>query len=409
VSRETRLLLIVVLAAAIFRLPGLSYPTEEYFDEVYHAKTALQYLRGQDPTEWVHPPTAKLLIATGIALFGYQPWAWRLAPALAGILLAPVFLLLARRVLATERAALFATLLLLLDGVYLVQSRIAMTNVFAVLFQLLSALLLLRAVLEERLRLRAMSLAGLALGLALSTRWTSLWAWGFLGLVFLAVRGRRAFSWRELALGVLAFAAVPAAVYLLSYVPWMRQGHSVWDVLRTQRDMWGYHANLTASHTYFSPWWTWPALYRPTWYFWFSGEGFVRGIVALGNPGVWWAAVPVSLWALWSGIRWRDARRVFCGAGFFLLYVPWGLSPRTLNFSHYLFESIPYACLSLGILLDRRWDEGQAFLGRGYVVLVAALFLLFLPFLTAMPVPTAIWGFRFPTGGGLWTWFPSWI
>ena len=408
-SREARLLLVVVLAAAIFRLPGLSYPTEEYFDEVYHAKTALQYLHGQDPTEWVHPPTAKLLIATGVALFGYQPWAWRLAPALAGILLAPVFLLLARRVLATERAALFATLLLLQDGVYLVQSRIAMTNVFAVLFQLLSALLLLRAVLEERLGLRAMSLAGLALGLALSTRWTSLWAWGFLGLVFLAVRGRRAFSGRELALAAFAFLALPAAVYLLSYVPWMRQGHSVWDVLRTQRDIWGYHANLTASHTYFSPWWTWPALYRPTWYFWFSGEGFVRGIVALGNPGVWWAAVPVSLWALWSGIRWRDARRVFCGAGFFLLYVPWGLSPRTLNFSHYLFESIPYACLSLGILLDRRWDEGQALLARGYVVLVAALFLLFLPFLTAMPVPTAIWGFRFPTGGGIWTWFPSWI
>jgi dolichyl-phosphate-mannose--protein O-mannosyl transferase len=409
VSREARLLLIVVLAAAVFRLPGLSYPTEEYFDEVYHAKTALQYLRGQDPTEWVHPPTAKLLIATGVAAFGYKPWAWRLAPALAGILLAPVFLLLARRVLATERAALFATLLLLLDGVYLVQSRIAMTNVFAVLFQLLSALLLLSAVLEERLGFRAMALAGLALGLALSTRWTSLWAWGFLGLVFLAVRGRRALAGRELALAVLAFAAVPAVVYLLSYVPWMRQGHSVWDVLRTQRDIWGYHANLTASHTYFSPWWTWPALYRPTWYFWFSGEGYVRGIVALGNPAIWWAAVPVSLWALWSGIRWRDPRRVFCAAGFFLLYVPWGLSPRTLNFSHYLFESIPYACLSLGILLDRRWDEGQAFLARGYLVLVAALFLLFLPFLTAMPVPTAIWGFRFPTGGGLWTWFPSWI
>jgi dolichyl-phosphate-mannose--protein O-mannosyl transferase len=409
VSREARLLLIVVLAAAIFRLPGLSYPTEEYFDEVYHAKTALQYLHGQDPTEWVHPPTAKLLIASGVALFGYQPWAWRLAPALAGILLAPVFLLLARRVLATERAALLATLLLLLDGVYLVQSRIAMTNVFAVLFQLLSALLLLEAVLEERLRFRTMSLAGLALGLALSTRWTSLWAWGFLGLVFLAVRGRRAFSGRELALALVGFAALPAAVYLLSYVPWMRQGHSVGDVVRMQREIWGYHANLTASHTYFSPWWTWPALYRPAWYFWFSGEGFVRGIVALGNPAIWWAAVPVSLWALASGIRWRDARRVFCGAGFFLLYLPWGLSPRTLNFSHYLFESIPYACLSLGVLLDRRWDDGQAFLGRGYVLLAAALFLLFLPFLTAMPVPTAIWSYRLPTGGGLWTWFPSWI
>lgn len=408
-SRQARLLALVALAAALFRLPGLDYPGEEYFDEVYHAKTALQYLRGEAPTEWVHPPLAKLLIAGGVFLFGYQPWAWRLAPALAGILLAPVFLLLARRVLASERAALFATLLLLLDGVYLVQSRIAMTNVFAVLFQLLSALLLLSAVLAPRLSLGAMSLAGLGLGLALSTRWTSLWAWGFLGLVFLAVRGRRAFAARELALGLLAFLALPAGVYLLSYVPWMRQGHSVAEVLRTQLEIWAYHANLSASHTYFSPWWTWPALYRPTWYFWFSGDGFVRGIVALGNPAIWWAALPVSAWALASGIRWRDPRRVFCGAGFFLLYLPWGLSPRTLNFSHYLFESIPYACLSLGYLLDRRWDRGQALFARGYVVLVALLFLLFLPFLTAMPVPTAVWGFRFPTGGGIWTWFPSWI
>jgi dolichyl-phosphate-mannose-protein mannosyltransferase len=410
VSRETRLLLVVVLVAAVFRLPGLWYPGEEYFDEVYHAKTALQYLRGEPPTEWVHPPTAKLLIAVGVALFGYQPWAWRLVPALAGTLLAPVFFLLARRVLATERAALLATLLLLCDGVYLVQSRIAMTNAFAVLFQLLATLLLLRAVLELRLSVRAMAAAGIALGLALSTRWTSLFAWGFLGLVFLGVRGRRALRPRELALGALVFAILPAAVYVLSYLPWMRQGHSLREVVLLQQSIWSYHANLTATHTYFSPWWTWPALYRPTWYFWFSGDGFVRGIVALGNPAIWWAAVPVSVWALVTGIRWRDPRRVFCGAGFFLLYLPWGLSPRTLNFSHYLFEAIPYACLSLGILLDRRWDEGQALAARGYVVLVAALFLLFLPFLTAIPVPTGLWGFRFPLlGGGLWTWFPTWV
>ena len=190
--RRTLVLLgALALVAALFRFPGLAYPGEEYFDEVYHAKTALQYLRGEPPTEWVHPPTAKLLIAVSVGLFGYEPWAWRLAPALAGTLLAPVFFLLARRVLATERAAVLATLLLLLDGVYLVQSRVAMTNVFAVLFQLLAALLLLRAATAERLRVGAMAALGLALGLALSTRWTSLFAWGFLGLVFLALRGTR--------------------------------------------------------------------------------------------------------------------------------------------------------------------------------------------------------------------------
>jgi dolichyl-phosphate-mannose-protein mannosyltransferase len=431
VSRTGRLLLGVAILAALFRLPGLGYPGEEYFDEVYHAKTARQYLNGEPPTEWVHPPTAKLLIAGGVLLFGYEPWAWRLVPALAGILIAPVFLLLARRVLATERAALFATLLLLMDGVYLVQSRIAMTNVFAVLFQLASMLLLLRAVAPLDLRLPDMAALGLALGLALSTRWTSLFAWGFMGLVYLAVRRARAFRPRDLALGALSFAVLPALVYLLSYVPWMAQTHPSglaewWERVRAavawQKDIWGYHAHLDATHTYFSPWWTWPFLYRPTWYFWFSGGDFVRGIVALGNPAIWWASLPASLWALAVGIRWRDPRLVFCGAGYFLLYLPWGLSPRTLNFSHYLLEAIPYACLSLGALLDRRWNVGQAILPRAYLVAVAALFLLFLPFLTAMPVPNALWSFRFPGlpveigpyrvmigGFGLWTWFPSWI
>ena len=411
-------------------LPGLGYPAEEYFDEVYHAKTALQYLNGEPPTEWVHPPTAKLLIAIGVSASATTPGPGGSLPALAGTALAGVFLLLARRVLPSERAALVATGLLLCDGVFLVQSRIAMTNVFAVLFQLLAALLVLRAAGARRLRLGAMAAAGVALGLALSTRWTSLFACGFLGLVFLALRlarrrepqpeldaPRPGSLGREIALVVLAFVVLPRRLpaelpaLMLQAHP---QGLAGWwrAVLETsamQRDIWSYHANLRATHTYFSPWWTWPFLYRPTWYFWWSGPGVVRGIVALGNPAIWWASLPVSAWALVSGLRARDPRRVFAAAGFFLLYLPWGLSPRTLNFSHYLFEAIPYACLALGLLLDRHWDGRERSLAWATSRSSSLLFLLFLPFLTAMPVPAALWGFRFPHAGGLWTWFPSWI
>ena len=421
-------LVIVVLFAAVFRFPGLGYPTEEYFDEVYHAKTAREYLRGEDPTEWVHPPTAKLLISVGVWVFGYDAWAWRLAPALAGTLLAAVFLMLAWLVTPTRRAALLATLLLLLDGVFLVQSRVAMTNVFAVLFQLLSALLVLRAATEERLSAMRMAGAGLALGLALSTRWTSLWAWGFLGIVFVALRARRTLengdpartAWaRELGLAALAFGVVPGAVYLSSYIPWMLQGHSVWETVTLQRVIWNYHSQLNATHNYYSPWWTWPWIARPTWYFWWSDDNWIRGIVALGNPAVWWASVPAVLWALVSGVRAADPRRVFAAAGFCFLYLPWAFSPRTLNFSHYLFEALPYACLALGMLLDRVWDgrlgHGEVhplvvvILVRGYMVAVVFLFFLFLPLYTAIPVPQVLWAFRFPWGGGLWTWFPDWV
>ena len=407
--RDLLLALALAAAAAAFRLPRLGSPNEEVFDEVYHARTALQYLRGEPPTEWVHPPTAKLLIALGVWRFGYHAWAWRLLPALAGIALAPVFFFLARRVLATERAALLATVLLLADGVYLVQSRTAMTNIFAVLFQVSAALFVLQAALGERLHAGWMTAAGLCLGLALSTRWTSLWAAAFLGVVLLVVRGRRVFGARELLLTVLAFAVLPVWIYVLSYVPWMRQGHKLRELLPLQHAIWRYHADLRATHPYFSKWYTWPWLYRPTWYYFHQETCFVRGIVAIGNPALWWVSVPVSAWALVTGMKRRDPRRLFAGAGFFALYLPWGISPRTLNYSHYLFEAIPYACLTLGLLLDQLWTGRLRRWALGYVILVWLMFLFFLPFLVALPVPVDWYYYDFRHGVRPWTWFPTWV
>jgi dolichyl-phosphate-mannose--protein O-mannosyl transferase len=415
--RELFLALALAAVAAAFRLPNLGSPGEEYFDEVYHAKSARQYLQGEPPVEWVHPPTAKLLIAAFVWLFGYEPWAWRLAPALAGVAVAPVFFLLARRVLAAERAALLAAALLLADGVYLVQSRIAMTNIFAVLFQLGSALFVLRAALPERMGGGNMAAAGVFLGLAVSTRWTSLWAWGFLGLVVLAVRGRRLFTVREVALVAMAFVLLPAFVYLDSYIPlmhqWARQGHGglleqLPTLVNTQREIWRYHANLEATHPYFSEWYTWPWLYRPTWYYFTNREGLVRGIFAIGNPALWWISVPAAGGALLVGLARRDPRLVFAGAGFCCLYLPWGISPRTLNYGHYLFEAIPYACLALGTALDRLWDGFLRPLARGYVTLVWALFLYFYPILAAVPIPAG-WFLGRAGGVGLWTWFATWV
>jgi dolichyl-phosphate-mannose--protein O-mannosyl transferase len=416
-----RMPVVLAAVAALFRLPWLGDPPVEVFDEVYHARTALQYLQGVPPTEWVHPPTAKLLIAIGVWAFGYNSWAWRLLPALAGIALAPVFYLLARQAVARERAAMLASALLLCDGVYLVQSRIAMTNIFAVLFQVSSAALILTAVRRPRLPAGVMVAAGLALGLALSTRWTSLWAWGFLGLVVVIARDRRLLSVREIALVVLAFAVLPVLVYIASYIPWMRQQQydlgslagvrtMLRELLRLQEAIWRYHATLRATHPYFSAWYTWPWLYRPTWYYFQQEGGWIRGIVAIGNPALWWASVPVTLWAVVSGARGRDWRRLFAGGGFLLLYLPWGVSPRTLNYSHYLFEAIPYACLSLGMLLDAAWDDPDTrWYARAYVWLCVALFFFFYPFLAALPVPEGWYYHRLFDGVRPWTWFSTWV
>ena len=66
-------LLIGVLTLRLFRL---SDPYEFHFDEVYHARTAMEFLQGwnygipHDIYEWTHPPLAKYAMAEGITYFG---------------------------------------------------------------------------------------------------------------------------------------------------------------------------------------------------------------------------------------------------------------------------------------------------------------------------------------------------
>jgi dolichyl-phosphate-mannose--protein O-mannosyl transferase len=202
---------------------------------------------------------------------------------------------------------------------------------------------------------------------------------------------------------------LPLALYVLSYLPWMQQGHPLGELWPHTKGIWRYHAGLVATHPYFSKWYTWPWLYRPTWYYWRQSGETISGIVAIGNPILWWSSVAAAGWALVAAARERSARLAFCGAGFCCLYLPWGLSPRTLNYSHYLFEAIPYACLAVGVLLDRHWDGPQRALARGYAILVALAFVYFLPLLMGLPMP-ARW-FYFDFGGGVrpWTWFATWI
>ena len=64
------------LAGAVFlvvvptRLIGLSSPQEMYFDEIYHARTAGEYLEGRDAYEFTHPPLGKELMALSVAKLG---------------------------------------------------------------------------------------------------------------------------------------------------------------------------------------------------------------------------------------------------------------------------------------------------------------------------------------------------
>jgi len=75
-----------------------TFMDEMYFDEIYHARTAYEHLNGLEFYETTHPPLGKLFIAAGIAVFGMDPFGWRVVGTLFGIGMLPVMYLFGRRI-----------------------------------------------------------------------------------------------------------------------------------------------------------------------------------------------------------------------------------------------------------------------------------------------------------------------
>ena len=75
------------------------YMSKMYFDEVYFARSAEQYLHGQIPDERTHPPLGKLIQASGIAIFGETPFGWRIMGVIFGTLIVPLMYLIGKKLL----------------------------------------------------------------------------------------------------------------------------------------------------------------------------------------------------------------------------------------------------------------------------------------------------------------------
>ena len=202
---------IVLAIAAGLRLWGLASPDQPYGDESYYVFDAAAYLGGgivdpigadppavriADEGTWVHPPLGKWIIALlGVGPIGQRSIGWRFPSALFGIAGVGLLYLLALRLWRSVWWAGLAALLLALDGLHIVQSRMAMLDIFLTTFVTAAVLFLVldRERMEshrsagrwpwiERLFGSPYRLwAGVFLGCAIATKWSGAFA--------LAVRG----------------------------------------------------------------------------------------------------------------------------------------------------------------------------------------------------------------------------
>ena len=402
-----------------------------YFDEIFHARTAYELLHRQEPTETTHPPLGKAFIALGVAAFGMTPFGWRFTGTLFGVAMVPLLYLFAHRLFRRTELAFLASFLLAFDFMHFVQTRIATIDSYGVFFVILMYFFMYEYVRRDfwRVRLRELLVpllgSGIAFGLGTACKWSVLYGGAGLAIILFASlfhRGReyaraqrlaspgaseaereegrlvaQVFPGRALAvLGwcALSFVVVPATIYLLSYVPFMLvpgPGHGLREVLTTQAHMYRYHAGMAQTHPFSSPWWQWPIMLRPAWYYQGIhglGAGMVSSIVSMGNPAVWWPGIAAVVAGLCLAVRRREASIAFVLVGLLSQFAPWAFAPRKLVFIYHFFPSVPFVVLAIVYVAKVLIDRHPAFrhLVRAYCVVVLGLFVLYYPILSALPV-----------------------
>lgn len=388
-------LLLVVIAGGL-RFWKIEQPNELVFDEVYFVEQGKNYLRGKEFMD-PHPPFAKLAIGASVALFGGEASGYRIFNAVCGTLLVGVAYLTGRKMLGDGLAAFVTAAAVAFDGLFIVDSRIAVIDIWYVTFGAIAYLLLFQYLRTPPLERRPGILIwlGIALGLNLASKLfipAFTWMTVVFFLAVISVHAERLHRsnqpWaRGLAPAALVTCAA-AAMYLAVYLPnyWLGWWHSLWDIPKYFHDVIGYEAAVAdATHPYSSKWYTWPFLLRPVWYHFKdvpNDPSHVVGVWGGGNPILWWGGFAAILVALARGIRERHFTSVFLCTAFILHYIVWSWIGRTLFQYHYL-PSLYASLLALGMTLGMLWrapaDDGF-WVGAGVALLVPLLPTLMGPF-----------------------------
>lgn len=424
-----------------------SFRNSMYFDEIYHARTAYEFLHGLSAYENTHPPLGKILIALGVALFGMNPFGWRIVGVMFGIAMVPVAYLFARGLTRNIPASALACVLFAFDFMHFTQTRLATIDVYITFFVILMYFFLYRystlSFYDTPLKKTFLPLGacGVCMGLGIACKWTGIYAGAGLAVLFFAVLSRRyreylyaketprassdgishshilevfaPYTKKTIGFCLLFFVAVPACIYLLSYLPfrdYSTDGVFV-RMLHNQKTMFSYHSGLEATHPYSSTWYEWPIIKRPIWYFssivtGSSGNGGLReGISAFGNPLVWWLGIPAALYMVYLWGKKKDRTAAFLTVGYLAQYLPWFFVTR-ITFIYHYFPSVIFVVLMIvySILQWKRKLSKRAFvlLCALYGAASVLLFFLFYPVLSGQPVDAdfvAKWL----------RWFDSWV
>jgi dolichyl-phosphate-mannose--protein O-mannosyl transferase len=115
----------------------------------------------------------------------------------------------------------------------------------------------------------------------------------------------------------------------------------------------------------------------------YLSDGVRQGISSFGNPAVWWFGMAATVYAVKAVWKKRDYVPVFLLVAYAAQYLPWVFVSRTTFIYHY-FPSVPFVVLIIVYFFKEARVKRLGLFAYGAIT--AALFLLFYPALSGIPV-----------------------
>lgn len=354
--------------------------------------------------------TGDTLVVTGASLptalidTGRHALAWRLPGVVAAALLAFFLVLLARRLFASRILPVLVGIVVLIDGSMFAQARIGMNDSYVGLFIVAGWYFIVAAHRPRLSRTADLLIAGALLGLGVAAKWAAFYTLAGVFVAALAVTGYGyvkgrpgaggpldllAGRGRNAALLFVSFAVIPLAIYWASYLHWFGGPTTPygWDLVELTKQMYWYHSSLTSPHPAASPWWSWPLVLKPVYWYYGQSDGTNNAyIYDAGNIVLFWGALVATVWCAIAAIRWRSVALGFAVFALLVQYVAWIPISRVLFFYHF-YTALPFYLLALAVGLVTLWEGGRSRLVVGYLGFAAAAFVFFYPFVSGQPVP----------------------
>lgn len=473
----------ITALAFVIRIVNLGYPNKLVFDETYYPKDAWTLWKFGYERDWpsgsdakiaagdvnvygetaefvVHPPLGKWLIGVGEQLFGMNSFGWRFMPLVFGTLLVFMTIRMARRLSRSTLIGGIAGVLITFDGLSFVMSRIALLDIFQAFFLVAAVACVVadrdwyRGRLADALDQLGQAdfggrfgpivwwrpwrlAAGVMFGLALATKWNSIFVLASMGILSVAwdVGARRLAgadwrAWQALLIdGVPAFVrlvVVSGVIYVVSWTGWLVTSggydrswgidhpDSPWTVhlgemwasfLKYHQDIYNFHTGdyiRNQTHPYDAHPIGWLIMARPigidavndikpgvdgcT----ATGDNTcIRVISAMGTPILWWMAFIALFVAVIWWIGGRDWRFGVPFIAAMSTYLPWFASADRPVFFFYAICIIPFTVTILAMVLGLVLGPPDGpYRRRGAIIVGVLVALVVLNFAYIYPVLT---------------------